>query len=43
MFWDLQRNKKIYFIFLPNSPSFQVRKRVVVHRWKRYVAMLLCK
>ena len=43
MFWDLQRSEKICLIFLPNSPSFQVRKRAVVYWRKRYVTMLLCK
>lgn len=33
--WDLQRNKNICFIFLSNSPNFQVRERAGVYRWKK--------
>lgn len=31
MFWDLQRSKNICLVFLPNSPSVQVRKKAVVY------------
>lgn len=33
-YWDFQRSKT-HHIFLPNPPSFQVRKRAGVHWWEK--------